>query len=254
MGCNEAARKKFQDLTVKDAFMFAAVMSDEVQCRRFLELVLEMDILEVTVITEKTMTYHPEYRGVRLDVLAKEDGRNRRFNIEMQVKKETDLPRRSRYYHSHMDMDALLTGHRYGELSDTFVIFICDYAISEPSLYRSTYRTQCQENGELLQDGRTTIFLSTKGENENEVPKELSDFLKYIGSPEELAQDAESGSLIASIEDQVRTIKRSRIWEARFVLMEELLQDERELGRKEGLEEGREEGLDRMSCLMRLLK
>ncbi|MDO5135257.1 MAG: hypothetical protein Q4D55_04320 [Eubacteriales bacterium] len=34
------------------------------------------------------------------------------------------------------------------------------------------------------------------------------------------------------------------------MLMEELLQNERELGRKEG----REEGLDRMSCLMRLLK
>ena len=65
----------FKDLTIKDAFMFAAVMSDGEQCRRFLELVLERKILQVTVITEKTMSYHPEYHGVRLDVLAKECGR-----------------------------------------------------------------------------------------------------------------------------------------------------------------------------------
>ena len=35
-------RKKLQDLTIKDAFMFAAVMSDAEQCRHLLELVLEM--------------------------------------------------------------------------------------------------------------------------------------------------------------------------------------------------------------------
>ena len=45
-------RKKLQDLTIKDAFMFAAVMSDTEQCRHLLELVLEMSILEVDVITE----------------------------------------------------------------------------------------------------------------------------------------------------------------------------------------------------------
>ena len=33
-------RKKLQDLTIKDAFMFAAVMSDEEQCRHLLKLVL----------------------------------------------------------------------------------------------------------------------------------------------------------------------------------------------------------------------
>lgn len=61
-------RKKLQDLTIKDAFMFAAVMSDAEQCRHLLELVLEMKILEVHVVAEKTISYHPEYHGVRLDV------------------------------------------------------------------------------------------------------------------------------------------------------------------------------------------
>ena len=46
-------RRRLSDLTIKDAFMFAAVMSDEKQCRRFLEIALEMKILEVHPIAEK---------------------------------------------------------------------------------------------------------------------------------------------------------------------------------------------------------
>ena len=80
-------RKKLQDLTIKDAFMFAAVMSNEEQCRHLLELVLDTKILSVNVVTEKSITYHPEYHGVRLDVLAEETGTKRRFNVEMQVKR-----------------------------------------------------------------------------------------------------------------------------------------------------------------------
>ena len=95
--------KNFQDLTIKDAFMFAAVMSDEKQCQRFLELVLETKILAVSVIAEKSLEYRPDYHGVRLDVLAEEAGQRRRFNVEMQVKRKPDLPWRSRYYHSQLE-------------------------------------------------------------------------------------------------------------------------------------------------------
>ena len=115
--------RNFQELTIKDSFMFAAVMSDEKQCRELLELVLEMKILQVTVIAEKSMSYRPDYHGVRMDVLAEEKGSKRRFNVEMQVKRKIDLPWRSRYYHSQLDMDALLSGQSYDHLPDTYVIF-----------------------------------------------------------------------------------------------------------------------------------
>ena len=62
--------RKFKDLTIRDAFMFAAVMSDPEICRRVLELALGILISEVHIQTEKTMAYHSEYHGVRLDVYA----------------------------------------------------------------------------------------------------------------------------------------------------------------------------------------
>ena len=49
-----------QDLTIKDAFMFAAVMSDEEQCRHLLELVLDTKILSVNVSTEKKILFTKE--------------------------------------------------------------------------------------------------------------------------------------------------------------------------------------------------
>ena len=76
-------RRTLKDLTIKDPFMFAAVMTDEVYCSQFLEMVLGMKILRLHVVNEKTLTYHPEYHGVRLDILAEDKGQNRRFNVEI---------------------------------------------------------------------------------------------------------------------------------------------------------------------------
>ena len=84
-------RRKLSDLTIKDAFMFAAVMSDEEQCRRFLEIALEMKILEVHPIAERSFSFNPDYRCVRLDVLAEEQGTRRKFDVEMQVKQKQHL-------------------------------------------------------------------------------------------------------------------------------------------------------------------
>ena len=223
--------KKSQDLTIKDAFLFAAVMSDPLQCQKLLELVLEMKILKVNVIAERSMAYHPEYHGIRLDVYAEEDGHHRRFNVEMQVKNDDDLPRQGRFYYSHLDMDSLNTGRRYKNLPDTYVIFICDFPLfGERPLYRYTYRSACLENGHILPDGRTTVFLSTKGTNDEEVPKPLVDFLKYIEHPENPPKQVLDDGFVASLNKQVRTIKRNHDWEAKFMQLEEMLKDEREIG------------------------
>ena len=227
--------KEFQKLTIKDAFMFAAVMSDAGQCRRLLEMTLDIRVLEVTVVAEKTMVYHPEYHGVRLDVLAEEHGTKRRFNVEMQVKAPAELPRRTRYYHSQMDMDLLAAGMDYADLPNTYVIFICDFKPfnRKPSRYRYTFRSRCDEDGQVLEDGRLTVFLSTRGENEYEVPKELVRFLRYVGNPAVLSEDTAQDPYVRSLEKHVAAIKSSRRWEAKYVLLEEMMQEERILVRQE---------------------
>lgn len=70
--------RKLRELTIKDDFMFGAVMSDPENCRELLEMILRISIDRIEVSQEKSIVYHPEYKGVRLDVYAK-DGENTRF-------------------------------------------------------------------------------------------------------------------------------------------------------------------------------
>ena len=119
-------RKTLKELTLKDNFMFGAVMSEEENCKRFLELVLGFPIAYVKVSKEKSIVYHPEYKGIRLDVYAKDEN-NTHYNVEMQAVTHAALGKRARYYHSQIDMDLLSSGKEYLELPDSYIIFICDF-------------------------------------------------------------------------------------------------------------------------------
>ena len=231
-------RRKLQDLTIKDNFMFGAVMVDEELCREFLELALGFKIEKVTVSKEKSIVYHPEYKGVRLDVIAADEKRTH-YNVEMQVLRKKNLGKRSRYYHSQIDMELLLTGMEYGNLPDAYVIFVCDFDPFYKKKYMYTFDTVCKEDGTIfLEDGSHTLFLSTCGENEEEVPEGLVKFLKYVRAGlSESTRDFQD-DFVQKLQEAVKSVKASREMEERYMLLEELLKEERESGKAEGKAEG----------------
>lgn len=205
-------KRCLSDLTIKNDFMFGAVMINPENCKEFLERALEIEIDRVDVSREKSMVYHPDYKGIRLDVYAKDEN-NTCYNVEMQMTKKPALGRRSRYYQSQMDMDILLSGREYAELPDSYVIFICDFDPFGERKYRYTFQMQCKESNQTpLEDGRRIVFLSTCGENEDEISKELLAFLKFVKAD----------------------LKESREMEERFMTLEKMLKDERKEGLKEG--------------------
>ena len=235
------AERKFQDLTIKNNFMFGAVMAEPKNCKGVIELVLGIEIDHVEVSKEKSMVYHPEYKGVRLDVYAKDEN-NTRYNIEMQVAKKPALGRRTRYYQSQMDMELLLSGQEYKELPNSYVIFICDFDPFGKRKYCYTFQPKCKEDPEVdLEDGRCCVFLSTYGENEEEVPRELVNFLKFVKANQEESQKDFQDYFVKQLQDSIRWIKSSREMEERFMIFEEMMKDEREAGRREGRQEGKQE-------------
>lgn len=235
-------QSKLQKLTMKDNFMFGAVMIDPENCKPLLEMALGIQVGRLTVSIEKSLVYHPEYKGVRLDVEASDEKRTR-YNVEMQVVQKPHLERRSRYYHSQIDMELLMTGEGYGNLPDAYVIFICDFDPFGLGRYQYTFKNVClEEKGFVLRDGRTTVFLNTCGKNRDEVSEKLVCFLEYIGSDlPGSTRDFQDG-YVARLQAAVSQIKSSREMEARYMLLEEMLQDEREAGRAQGLAEGKAEG------------
>lgn len=237
-------KHRLKELTIKDNFMFGAVMMDENNCKGLLERVLEIPIDRVEVSREKSIVYRPEYKGVRLDVYAKDECQSH-YNVEMQVKRKVALGKRSRYYQSQMDMELLLSGEDYSELPDTYVIFICDFDPFEEEKYRYTFKMNCKESGQTnLEDGRTIVFLNTHGKNESEVPKELVTLLNYIREDVEGSEREFHDSYVERLQKFIREVKADREMEERFMIFEEMLRDERAEGRAEGRMEGRAEGLE----------
>lgn len=236
-------RKTLQDLTIKDNFMFGAVMQVEENCRGFLEMVLGFPIERVVISTEKSIIYHPEYRGVRLDVYA-EDEQHTHYNVEMQMRKKRALGKRSRYYHSQIVMEALEKGVEYEAVPDTFVIFLCDFDPFGQGLYCYTFQSTCTEDDTvMLEDGCHTIFLNTKGRNPEAIPEELVKFLKFVSADLRESEEDFGDELIRKFQNTIRQIKIDREMGERYMIFEEMLREEKMEGKQEGKIEAKREDI-----------
>ena len=245
-------KKTLQELTLKDNFMFGAVMSEEANCKRLLELILGFTIARIEVSKERSITYHPEYKGVRLDVYAADEN-NTRYNVEMQAAAEISLGKRSRYYHSHIDMELLESGSSYSDLPDSYVIFICDFDPFGERKYLYSFIQSCQECPKArLKDGSHTIFLSTMGENPEEIPGELLSFLEYVSADLDASAKDFGDSYVKSLQRSVTLVKQNREMEQRYMILQELI----DAGRSEGYAEGEQRGQrkERTANILTLLK
>ena len=229
-------KKQLKELTIKDNFMFGAVMMDEDNCKGLLERVLEIQIDRVDVSKEKSIVYHPEYKGVRLDVYAK-DEKQTRYNVEMQVERKPALGKRSRYYQSQMDMEMLLTGEDYTELPNTYVIFICDFDPFGDGLYRYSTGMVCEETGKSVSDGVKTVYLNAHGRNRDGIPEELLQFLDYVKNTGRTEGISTTDSFVRHLQDSIDKIKQNRGMEERYMLLEEMMRNEKREGNTEGKQE-----------------
>ena len=218
--------KKLKDLTIRDNFMFAAVMMETENCRHFLEMVLGIKIERIEISYEKSIIYNPEFKGIRLDVYAR-DEKNTCYDIEMQVVKQ-ELGKRARYYHSQMDMELLLRGQGYEELPENYVIFICDFDPFGEKKYRYTFENRCLEDLDLsVRDGSRSIFLSTKGENKEEVTEELVKFLNFVKEDTSENKQYYEDTFVRQLQDSIQRVKQNREMERQYMLLEDLLKEER---------------------------
>ncbi len=234
----EKNRKTLQELTFKDNFMFAAVMMDEENAKGVLERALDIEIDHLEISYEKSIVYNPEYKGIRLDVYLKDD-KNTHFDVEMQVANKAII-KRSRYYHSQMDMELLGTGIDYEKLPETYVIFICDFDPIGLEKYKYTICHTIKEDKEYpYSDGSHTVYLSTIGKNKNEVSKSLVQFLKYAGANLEESKQNYADEFVSRLQKSVEKIKFDREMGRRYMLFEELMKDEYNAGKLEGKLEGK---------------
>lgn len=172
--------KRFEELELKDDFMFGVVMREPQYCKPFLETILGIKIAHIEYPNaQKTIDLSADAKSVRLDVYV-EDGKETVYNIEMQTTTNRNLPRRMRYYQGMIDLSILEKGDSYKSLKKSFVIFVCTFDLFGQGRHIYTFENRCIQEPELsLGDDTTKIILNTKG-TLDDVSVEMKRLLNFI--------------------------------------------------------------------------
>lgn len=230
------AQRSFQDLNLNNVFLFSAALEDEETCRLVLECILDWRITELKVHTEHSILYNSDFKYIRLDVFGK-DQLDISYDLEMQNENEGNLPLRSRYYQSELDLSSLRPGEDYKMLKPLYIIFLCSFDPFGKNLYRYTFEMQCCERNFPLNDGVKRIFLNTKGNNKNEVSPILVDFLGYLDDSTDSYVNKSNCDKLKMIHKRIEMLKKNHNLEERYMRFEELLEQRERAGIRQGYSE-----------------
>lgn len=230
--------KKFDELELKDDFMFYLVMGQERYCKPFLEIILETEIEKLEYhVSQASIEHRPFSKGVRLDVYVK-DEKHTVYDLEMQIRVETKkLSKRTRYYQGMIDLSLLEKGADYSSLPKSYVIFVC---ISDPfgyGLHRYTFENTCREVPELfLGDEGIKVFLNARGEADD-VGDDLKNLLHYIDT------SVPVDSFTRELDDAVKEVRMNEKYSLEYVKWQIRDQENQQMGYEKGHSEGYSEGL-----------
>lgn len=221
-------------------------MQQEVFCRQVLSIILNKEFSKITYQqVQKSYQNLPGYKSIRLDVYA-EDIDGNIYNVEMQKQEQSDLPQRSRYYQSMLDVSNLLSGKeiRYNQLKDTYIIFITEYDLFGLNRYQYSFENRCNESYDLfLHDGTKKIFLNISGRNPEETDSLLVSFLHYLkDTTENVAKENKKLQQLHEIVTQLKYELEGDYMNLKW-LEEEAQERGWEKGRIKGIEEGIKEGI-----------
>ena len=171
--------KSVEELTFTDDFMFGTVMKNKPICKGVLERLLHIKVGKIEYPSlQKTIAPFYESKGIRLDVYVAESSRI--FDIEIQASVPLDLPKRTRYYQSLMDVDNLLRGQSYTELKDSYVLFICTQDPFGKGFPVYTFENTCREDNTLFLTDKTTKVFYNASAYGKEKDNELHALLRYL--------------------------------------------------------------------------
>ena len=191
--------KPYEELELKDDFMFGLIMHDPKYVKPFLEMILKIKIRKVVYPqSQKSIDLSANAKAIRLDVYV-EDDQNTVFNLEMQTSDNRNLPKRMRYYQGVIDLNILQKG---------------------------------QENTALtLDDDAVKIILSTKGTMDDVSPemKRILDYIDGKGASDEYTKQ---------LEEAVRSARQNESWRLGYMTLEYEYRQRYEEGLKEGEETG----------------
>ena len=230
----------WESLGIANDFIFGKVMQDAELCRDLLQRILpdlEIDHIEYPE-AQKGIRTDADAKSVRLDVYVK-DGKGTVYDIEMQAADTKELPKRSRYYQSMLDLQLIDKGQTYKKLKPSYVIFICPFDLYGKGRHIYTFENICKEDKSvILDDGAVKIFLNASSK-QDDVSRELKAFLDYVAGVES------DDIFVKRVAEAVREAKKNREWRHEYMTLL--------MRHQENIEKGKSVGEEMMLMLIQKL-
>ena len=225
---------------ISSDFIFKLVFNHKQLAKKLIEKILGISIATLTVLQSEKFVLNGKKDGkaVRLDIFAKDD-EGRGYDIEMQSSNDPNdpLPLRARYYVSMLDQEAINKGEHYRELKQTFVIFICNFALFGGKRRMYTFNFRCNEDTSIkLNDNSTIVFLCSKGKSNSGVDKDIVSFLDYISDDSQIKSD-----FVKEIDERVSQLNQNPDEQGGINMYEWAFQERSDRARAEGRAEGQVE-------------
>lgn len=231
--------KSYEELGLKDDFMFGIVMKNPAYCRAFLETTLGIRISHIEYITsQQGIDLSVDAKSVRLDVYV-EDDEGTVYDVEMQTTARPNLPKRTRYYQGVIDLNILEKGEDYQCLRKSFIIFVCTFDMFGKGRHIYTFENRCVEDLDLpLGDGAVKIILNTKG-TADDISPEMKRLLDFIDGKEP------KDDFTKELGEAVKSVRKNEKRRLEYMTLEMRYREMYEDGREEGMKCGRTEGMER---------
>ena len=227
--------KQFKNLTIQDDFMFAKVMTANLELtKKAIEVITGRKVEDIQFHkAQYTSNPYIEAKGTRFDVLL--EGDDVRYDIEMQVRKQNDLTQRNTYYTSMLVVDSLRKGMSYKELPHIFVIFICIFDPFDVGKERYIASERlCSEGKDITDEvnyngGYDKIYLNAGPvkPTHTEENKDLTNFLEYIRN------NVISDELTEEMNNLVENTRINAEVELEYMTLEEKLNEFKAEGKQE---------------------
>jgi len=227
--------KTYEELELKDDFMFSVIMRDPRYVKPFLETILRIKIAKIEYPeVQKNIDIAAGAKGIRLDVYV-EDEKHTVFNLEMQTTTARNLPKRMRYYQGMIDLNILEKGDDYNHLKKSYVIFICTFDPFGLGRHIYTFENRCSEDTTLtLNDGTVKIILNTKG-TLDDVSPEMKRLLDYVDGK------GVSDTFTRDLEEAVQSAHQNEKWRLDYMTLQQEYRERFREGKIEGKIEGKVE-------------
>ena len=208
--------KNYEELTIRDPFMFGKICSKPENRKLILDSLLQIDLHEKSGEIEKYLSAYKDSKFARLDLIS-EDELNKIYNAEMQNEstnksRQDELPNRGRFYQSIIDTSYFKSGMKYSDMPETFIIFICTFDPYKKGLPFYTFDTKCNEIDLPEYDDRAhKIFFNTTASLSN-LPQSMQNMLRYINNGKV------NDSATETLDKEIKEARLREEWRSEYML------------------------------------